>query len=65
MSSFPSGRVPVVSPDIASLHLCSPLPIAARVYIAPWLILYPLAAYAYYIEYDRYIKSIGVYAISE
>lgn len=47
------------SVDIAHLSLLYPLPIFARVYIAPWLILYPLAAYAFYGDYDRYIKSIG------
>lgn len=47
------------SPDIATLTLVTPLPIAARIYIGPWLVLYPLAAYAYYGAYDTYIKSIG------
>ena len=59
MSVFPGGRVPVQSLDIASLSLLYPLPVFARVYIAPWLVLYPLAAYAFYGDYDRYIKSIG------
>lgn len=58
-STFTNGKVDVVSPDIESLSLCTGLPLFARVYIGPWLLLYPLAAYAFYIEYDRYIKSIG------
>lgn len=56
---FPGGTVPVDSPDIASLTLCVPLPLAARIYIGPWLFAYPLAAYAFYGAYDRYIQSIG------
>lgn len=60
-STFKNGKVDVVSPDIESLSLCTALPLFARVYIGPWLLLYPLAAYAFYIEYDRYIKSIGMH----
>lgn len=56
---FPSGLVDVTSPDVASLTLVTPLPLYARVYIGPWLVAYPLAAYAFYGDYDRYIKSIG------
>lgn len=56
---FSGGVVPVESPDIASLTLCVPLPLAARVYIGPWLLAYPLAAYAFYGAYDHYIQSIG------
>ena len=56
---FPAGKVAVDSPDVDHLTLVTPLPLAARVYVGPWLVLYPLAAYAFYIEYDTYIKSIG------
>lgn len=56
---FKAGAVAVESPDIASLTLVTPLPFVARIYVGPWLFLYPLAAYAFYIEYDHYIKSIG------
>lgn len=55
---FSGGTVPVISPDIATLTLVTPLPLLFRIYIGPWLLLYPLAAYAFYIEYDTYIKSI-------
>lgn len=56
---FPGGTVRVESNDIASLTLVTPLPLWARIYVLPWLALYPLAYYAFYIEYDRYIQSIG------
>lgn len=56
---FPGGQVDVTSPDVAGLTLVTPLPLYARVYIGPWLIAYPLAAYAFYGNYDKYIKSIG------
>lgn len=59
---FKAGSVAVESPDIASLTLVTPLPFVARIYIGPWLVFYPLAAYAFYVEYDRYIKSIGTLA---
>ncbi|KAM0749614.1 hypothetical protein T439DRAFT_314935 [Meredithblackwellia eburnea MCA 4105] len=55
---FKGGRVAVDSSDINTLTLVTPLPLYARIYIGPWLILYPLAAYAYYGNYDKYIKSI-------
>ncbi|GAA5938227.1 hypothetical protein JCM1841_000925 [Sporobolomyces salmonicolor] len=55
---FPGGTVRVESNDIASLTLVTPLPLWARIYVLPWLALYPLAYYAFYIEYDRYIQSI-------
>lgn len=58
---FPKGRVSVISPDILNLVLVSPLPFIFRIYIGPWLFFYPLAAYAFYWEYDHYIKSIGKY----
>lgn len=58
MKAFPRGRVAVESPDIDSLTLVNPLPAWTRVYVGPWLALYPLAYYAW-INYDTYIKSIG------
>lgn len=61
---FSGGVVPVDSPDIASLTLCVPLPLAARVYIGPWLFAYPLAAYAFYGAYDHYIQSIGKHLVA-
>ncbi|GAA5850779.1 hypothetical protein JCM8547_009088 [Rhodosporidiobolus lusitaniae] len=53
-SSLPT----VVSDDIASLVPVVSLPVWARVYVLPFLALYPLAYHAFYNEYDRYIKSI-------
>ncbi|KAI5478803.1 cation-transporting ATPase 4 [Pseudohyphozyma bogoriensis] len=55
---FPGGDVKVTSPDIKSLTLVTPLPFIARIYVGPWLVLYPLAAYAFYGNYDKYIGSI-------
>ncbi|ORY90726.1 hypothetical protein BCR35DRAFT_299290 [Leucosporidium creatinivorum] len=55
---FPRGQVDVTSPDVQALTLVTPLPLYARVYIGPWLVAYPLAAYAFYGNYDKYIKSI-------
>ncbi|WFD45088.1 putative cation-transporting ATPase 1 [Malassezia psittaci] len=34
-----------------------PRPLLFHLYIFPYLFLYPLLAYAYYVEYDRYIRS--------
>ena len=58
MQPFPRGRVEVESPDVERLTLVQPLPTYMRVYIGPWLIAYPLAAYAYF-NYDTYLGSIG------
>ncbi|GAA5847692.1 hypothetical protein JCM5353_002617 [Sporobolomyces roseus] len=54
---FWGGVVSVESPDIDSLRLVNPLPFWTRVYVLPWLYLYPLAYYAW-LNYDTYIKSI-------
>lgn len=47
----------VKSPEIAraSLHVARPL--WAHIYAIPFLCLYPLWAYAYYVKYDDWIKS--------
>jgi len=58
---FWGGIVSVDSPDIDSLRLVNPLPIWTRVYVLPWLYLYPLAYYAW-LNYDTYIKSIGEFS---
>ncbi|GAA5824243.1 hypothetical protein JCM10212_003988, partial [Sporobolomyces blumeae] len=54
---FRRGQVAVESPDIASLTLVNPLPDYLKVYVAPWLVAYPLAYYAW-LNYDTYIQSI-------
>ncbi|GAA5937029.1 ion-transporting P-type ATPase SPF1 [Sporobolomyces koalae] len=54
---FKRGKVDVDSPDIASLHLVNPLPVWTRIYVGPWLVLYPIAYYLW-INYDTYIQSI-------
>lgn len=53
----------VDSSDIASLTLVTPLPVAARIYIGPWFVAYPVAAWAFYGNYDKYIKSIGQHSL--
>lgn len=45
------------SDEIASVTLHKERPLLFHLYIFPFLFLYPLLAYAYYVEYDRYIKS--------
>jgi hypothetical protein len=57
---MPTTRPPSVdSPDIASVQLIKPLPVLRRVFVAPWLIIYPLFYHAYNNRYDDWIKSIG------
>ncbi|KAK4050538.1 putative cation-transporting ATPase 1 [Microbotryomycetes sp. JL221] len=55
---FKHGVVPVDSLDVERLTLVQPLPAYMRIYVGPWLAAYPLAAYAYFLHYDTYIKSI-------
>ncbi|GAA5974104.1 hypothetical protein JCM11641_003436 [Rhodosporidiobolus odoratus] len=57
-SVFKGGSIPVQSPDIASTVLLNPLPLWARSYVLPWLVLYPIAYHAFYNRYDDWIKSI-------
>ena len=45
------------SDEIASVTLHKERPLLFHLYIFPYLFLYPLLAYAYYLEYDRYIRS--------
>ncbi|BGP13232.1 hypothetical protein JCM10213_004997 [Rhodosporidiobolus nylandii] len=56
--TFRGGQVPVHSPDIEKTVLINPLPLFSRVYVAPFLLAYPLAYYAFYHAYDTYIRSI-------
>ncbi|KAL4072457.1 hypothetical protein V8B97DRAFT_1959372 [Scleroderma yunnanense] len=50
-------HVQVESPEIARATLHVALPWYTHVYTLPFLSLYPLLAYAYYIKYDDWIKS--------
>lgn len=45
------------SDEIASVTLHKERPLLLHLYVFPFLFLYPLLAYAYYGDYDRYIKS--------
>ncbi|ORX58242.1 cation-transporting ATPase [Hesseltinella vesiculosa] len=47
----------IQSPRIASASLLVPLSRQWHLYVWPFMILYPLFMYAYYIEYDTYLRS--------
>lgn len=49
--------VAINSPEIARASLHSSLPWWAHVYAVPFLSLYPLLAYAYFVRYDDWLKS--------
>ncbi|KAL5483440.1 SPF1 [Sanghuangporus weigelae] len=49
--------VAVSSPEIARASLHASLPVWAHIYATPFLALYPLLAYAYYVRYDDWLKS--------
>ncbi|KAH7098014.1 hypothetical protein BKA62DRAFT_714380 [Auriculariales sp. MPI-PUGE-AT-0066] len=49
--------ISVDSPEIARATLHRYRPLWTHLYVAPFIALYPLAAYAYYVEYDRWIQS--------
>ncbi|KAJ7705279.1 hypothetical protein B0H17DRAFT_973789 [Mycena rosella] len=51
------AAVAVDSPDIARASLHVRLPFVAHLYAIPFLSLYPLLAYAYYVKYDQWIVS--------
>ena len=52
-------RVPVsvLSPEISRASLRVSIPWYMYLYTVPFLSLYPLLAYAYYIKYDEWLKS--------
>ena len=49
--------ITIDSPEIARASLHSSLPWWAHVYTVPFLSLYPLLAYAYFVRYDDWLKS--------
>ncbi|PWN24374.1 putative SPF1-P-type ATPase [Jaminaea rosea] len=49
--------VAVQSPDVARITLHVPIPLWTHLYVLPFLFLYPLYLYAYYVAYDSWIKS--------
>lgn len=51
------GSVKVESQEIAAATLHKALPTYAYLYTVPFLSLYPLLAYAYYIKYDDWLQS--------
>jgi hypothetical protein len=57
LTSFCRVSVNVKSPEIAWASLHVAIPWYFHIYTIPFLLLYPLLAYAYYIKYDDWIKS--------
>ncbi|ORX35704.1 hypothetical protein BD324DRAFT_631324 [Kockovaella imperatae] len=53
-----STRPKIVSDEIQSVSLHNAIPIQYRLYGLPFLALYPLLAYAYYVRYDDWVKSV-------
>ena len=53
------GRVSVsvISPEIARASLHIAIPWYTHLYTVPFLSLYPLLAYAYYVKYDQWLVS--------
>lgn len=53
------GRVSVsvISPEIARASLHVAIPWYTHLYTVPFLSLYPLLAYAYYVKYDKWLVS--------
>jgi len=49
--------VPVDSDEIAKLSLHRPIPTEFHIYTFPFLALYPIWAYAYFVKYDQWVKS--------
>ena len=46
----------IKSDEIRSLELLNPLPIWSKVYVLPFLVLYPLATYAYTAKYQEWLN---------
>lgn len=55
--SKPAG-VQIVSAEIESIVLLRLRPLITHTYVFPFIFAYPLAAYAYFFEYDRYLRSV-------
>jgi len=53
-----SGGAKIVSPEIESIVLLRLRPLITHTYVFPFIFAYPLAAYAYFVEYDRYLRSV-------
>ena len=49
--------ISVQSPEILKASLHKRIPWYTHIYAAPFLCLYPLLAYAYYIKYDEWLQS--------
>ena len=55
--NFGRVSVSVISPEIARASLHIALPWYTHIYTLPFLSLYPLLAYAYYVKYDQWLVS--------
>jgi len=53
-----SGGAKIVSPEIESIVLLRLRPLITHTYVFPFIFAYPLAVYAYFVEYDRYLRSV-------
>jgi hypothetical protein len=51
------ASVSVISPEIARASLHIAIPWYTHLYTLPFLSLYPLLAYAYYVKYDQWLVS--------
>ena len=51
------AKVSVISPEIARASLHVAIPWYTHLYTVPFLSLYPLLAYAYYVKYDQWLVS--------
>ena len=52
-----SASIAVQSPDIAHITLHRRIPVEYHLYSLPFLVLYPIWAYGYFISYDTWFKS--------
>ncbi len=50
-------KAAVQSPEIASVTLHKRIPTHLHLYVIPFLSLYPIWAYAYYVKYDEWVRS--------
>lgn len=57
MPSLTRNLPSITSPEIERITLHNPIDIPFRLYVSPFLSLYPLLYYAYYYKYDEWIKS--------
>jgi hypothetical protein len=57
LTDWGRAKVSVISPEIARASLHIAIPWYTHLYTVPFLSLYPLLAYAYYVKYDQWLVS--------